>query len=74
MFDWVNDTSLWLKDATNIQMKHTVEKKSFPPDIFSNDHKCPNTEFQSEYKKMRIRKNSLFGHFSSSGHFVIPIF
>ena len=34
--------------------------------------KCPNTEFflvriQSEYRKIRIRKNSAFGHFSRSG-------
>ena len=40
-------------------MKNTVEKKSFPPDIFSNDHKCPNTEFQSEYKKNADQKKLL---------------
>ena len=29
--------------------------------------KCPNTEFfQSEYRKTRTRKNSVFGHFSHS--------
>ena len=33
--------------------------------------KCPNTEFilvriQSEYRKIRIRNNSVFGHFSRS--------
>ena len=33
--------------------------------------KCPNTQFflvriQSEYRKMRTRKNSVFGHFSRS--------
>ena len=46
-------------------MKNTVEKKSFPPDIFSNDHKCPNTEFQPNTKKCGSEKTPYLDTFQA---------
>ena len=48
--------------------------KSLPSISYSLCEKCPNTEFflvciKSEYRKIRTRKNSVFGHFSRTDYY-----
>ena len=59
----------------NVSISEDFEKLSlWNFESFTLREKCPNTEFfqvfilltQSEYRKIRTRKNSVFGHFSRS--------
>ena len=76
-FEWINPV------VQNSQLRHWIRNKKYlftfkGAQIISHSNcrtlceKCPNKEFflvriQSECGKIRIRKNSVFGHFSRSG-------